>query len=593
MIIEDICFDAHNNLDMMTHTKQGRTKVCTLDINQDVVEFLQQRFEVFEGSLGKKVKAKYGNYDGSCRFLLNYNLPVNIHEYEIFIEDMCRDDEHEYHKEEHTRTHIETDKAYYFYCQRPQTIFNPICYGSHIFADSIRKHRNRQTIKIIFASETEEVEYLIHNVNSSYDSSNVIHTNYEHLHLPQSENICGAQVKLSENPISSDIFQSFLTDIRYHIAFKIPYKRSSQKEEVDDGFYSLLETPNGYIVSFIWISDCDIAILLPQTTRKVELLQKVFDELLFRNFSDYFPEVAESAWINNTAYYLPNQESLLRQKDVITAKYQEDVANINQQIEYNNQQFAFLHTLLTATGDDLVKATIQFFKWLGFNNVIDKDEHLDKNFNEEDIQIDVSDNSINDINLLVVEVKGIGGTSTDAQCSQISKVVHRRGKERKAYDVHGIYIVNNELHKEPLLRTLPPFNQVQIDDAENEERGLCYTWQLFNLYFNIENGIITKEVARSAFFENGLLNFEPDFIRLGVPHNYYRNHTVASFRIEGTKISIGDSFYYEKDGRWYSARVESIKDGPNCFDSVENGDYGFGLSCKVPNNVPLFISKKL
>lgn len=579
-------------LDMTTHTKQDRTRVCALDLNKDLVAYLQQRFEVFEGSLGKKVLAKYGKYDSSCRFLLNYNLPVNIHEYEIFIEDMCRDDEQEYHKEDHTRTYLECDKAYYFYCYQPQTIFNPICYGSHIFADKIRKHRDRPTIKIVFASEKENIHYLIHNEHDCYDSSNENHTNYEHLHLPQSDNICGAQVKLSENQISAEIFQSFLSDVRYHIAFDIPYKWHSQEKNVEDGFIPLLETPSGAIVSFAWITDYEISIVLPQTSRKVELLQKVFDELLFRHFSKYFPEVAESAWINNTAYYLPNQESLLQQKDAITAKYKEDIANINQQIESNNQQFAFLHSLLTATGDKLVKATIQFFQWLGFSNVIDKDENLDKNFNEEDIQIDVSDNPVNDINLLVIEVKGIGGTSTDAQCSQISKVVHRRGKERKAYDVHGLYIVNNELHKEPLHRTIPPFNETQIGDAVNDERGLCYTWQLFNLYFNIESGIITKEEARTAFFKNGLLTFEPDFIRLGIPHDYYRNRTVVSFKIEGTKICIGDSFYYEKDGRWYSARVESIKDGPKSYDSVESGDYGFGLSCKVPNNTPLFISNK-
>ena len=109
---------------MTTQTKQDRTKVCTLDLSQDLVVYLQQRFEVFEGSLGKKVIATYGHYDSSCRFLLNYNLPDNIHEYEIFIEDMCRDDEQEYHKEDHTRTYLEYDKAYYFYCNKPQNIFD-------------------------------------------------------------------------------------------------------------------------------------------------------------------------------------------------------------------------------------------------------------------------------------------------------------------------------------------------------------------------------------------------------------------------------------------------------------------------------------
>lgn len=133
---------------MTTQTKQDRTKVCALDLNKDLVEYLQQRFEVFEGSLGRKVLAEYRKNNDSCRFLLNYNLPNNIHEYEIFIEDMCREDEQEYQKEDHTRTYLECDKAYYFFCHKPQTVFDPICYGSHIFADSVSKQRIRPAIWI-------------------------------------------------------------------------------------------------------------------------------------------------------------------------------------------------------------------------------------------------------------------------------------------------------------------------------------------------------------------------------------------------------------------------------------------------------------
>lgn len=85
-----------------------------------------------------------------------------------------------------------------------------------------------------------------------------------------------------------------------------------------------------------------------------------------------------------------------------------------------------MHKLLTATGDELVEACLEYFKWLGFKDVIDKDKELDKEFNEEDIQINTEDKG-----LLLVEIKGINGTSTDAQCSQIFKNVFAEGKNNK------------------------------------------------------------------------------------------------------------------------------------------------------------------
>lgn len=569
---------------MTTQTKQDRTKVCTLDLNKDLVEYLQHRFEVFEGSIGKKVLATYGKYNDSCQFLPNSNLPANIHEYEIFIEDMCRDDELEYHKEDHTRTYLEYDKAYYFYCSKPQTVFNPICYGSHILADKIRKHRDRPTIKIVFASEIENVRYLIHNENNSYDSSNENHTNYEHLHLPQSDNICGAQVKLSDNQISTEIFQSFLNDIRYHIAFGIPYKWHSQEKKVEDGFIPLLETPSGSIVSFVWITDYDITVLLPQTTRKVELLQKVFDELLFRHFSEYFPEVAESAWIKNSAYYLPGHKELLQEKDAIVAKYESELSAIDKNIEENQQHFTFLHDLLTTTGDDLVQAMIKYLRWMGFDSVIDKDTTKKEGAPlEEDIQVDLGDNG-----LLVIEVKGIGGTSTDAQCSQIHKIVFRRMKERGAFDVHGLYIANNELHKEPIKRTIPPFNKEQINDAINDSRGLAYTWQFFNLFFAIEDGIISKEEARTKLLCDGLIDFTPSLTEVGLPYDYYKQHTVVCIEVGDIPISLGDYFFFEKNNRWHKVKVISIQANGKEVAEARNGGFGFGLEKRIPNNVPLY-----
>ena len=120
--------------------------------------------------------------------------------------------------------------------------------------------------------------------------------------------------------------------------------------------------------------------------------------------------------------------------------------------------------------------------------------------------------------LLVIEIKGIGGTSTDGQCSQIEKIKNRRMQERRNFDVFGLYIVNHQRYQPPLLRENPPFKREQIQDAENDKRGLLTTWQLFNLYFSIKNGCISKEEARKALLKYGLIEFSPqNCVSLGEP----------------------------------------------------------------------------
>ena len=67
---------------------------------------------------------------------------------------------------------------------------------------------------------------------------------------------------------------------------------------------------------------------------------------------------------------------------------------------------------------------------------------------------------------MTIEVKGISGTSTDKDCSQIDKVVKRKMKKYDRTDVNGLYIVNHQRYLPPLSRDNPPFKDIQIKDAE-------------------------------------------------------------------------------------------------------------------------------
>jgi len=224
---------------------------------------------------------------------------------------------------------------------------------------------------------------------------------------------------------------------------------------------------------------------------------------------------------------------------------------------------------------------------LGFENAVEKDKSAENGLFEEDIQIDLGEKG-----LLIIEVKGINGTSKDAECSQIHKIKHRRCKERNKFDVFALYIVNNEKNIEPLKRTIPPFNEIQIKDAINDERGLLSTWQLFNLYFNIENGFITKEQARNYLLKFGLINFIPDLIDLGKPDKFYKSNTVVCLKINNLEIKVGDYLIYELDGRYYKEKIMEIQENKESKQMVYNGSFGFKLSNKIPNVKQLYFENK-
>ena len=387
--------------------------------------------------------------------------------------------------------------------------------------------------------------------------------------------------------ISSSYIRNILNGYSYQQTFRHPTLWENSIRKKDDNFIPLLVTGAGDIISYVYIDKSDITIMLPQSKNKLELLKSVLNEFLYIYFSEYFPSVEAAAWKNTSIYFLPNQQELLDKEKQLTKKYQEDLSKIELQKEANSKQYTFLHSLLTDTGDNLVKAVIDFLQWLGFSNIVDADTtKKEEDIFEEDIQVDLGD-----AGLLIIEVKVINGTSTDAQCSQIHKIKFRRCEERGAFDVYALYIVNNERNIEPLKRTRPPFKDVQIKDAQKDKRGLAYTWQLFNLFFDIENGFISKAEARESLINAyGLVDFPPTNLRrLGEPYNYYKKNTVICIEIKNLIIKVGDHFAYRQNDRWHKTRIVSIEENGQVLDETSNGRYGIEVEKAIPNNACLYL----
>ena len=210
-------------------------------------------------------------------------------------------------------------------------------------------------------------------------------------------------------------------------------------------------------------------------------------------------------------------------------------------------------------------------------NVIEKDSFSDGVF-EEDIQVDLEEDG-----LLIIEVKGIYGTSKDSECAQIAKIKHRREKERKKWDVYALYVVNHQRGIEPTRRENPPFNSRQIEDAISDERGLLTTWQLYSMFHAIELGVITKEKVRKDILQYGNVSFTPDLVcELNKPYQQWKEGIIWGLEIN-TPISVQDKIFVVKDGCWSSAEIISIQQEKISYQTISNGKVGIELSQKLPS----------
>ncbi|MBF2719989.1 hypothetical protein IP510_08865 [Psychrobacter sp. NG254] len=245
-----------------------------------------------------------------------------------------------------------------------------------------------------------------------------------------------------------------------------------------------------------------------------------------------------------------------------------------------------MHELIFQTGDELVKSIQKYMDWLGFDSIVDMDEKVIDVF-EEDLQIET------DKGLLVIEIKGIGGTSTDKACSQISKIKYRRAEQRGKFDVFGLYIVNHQRYLAPENRANPPFTENQINDAKLENRGLITTCSLYEAYFLIEDGIITKEEVRNSLFDCGLITLEPsNTTSIGISNEIFKNGKVAILNLTDTcTIKIGSTLIGKKDGKLSKLAINSIQLDGYDVDEATIGEVGIALNLPIKKGTELFLQE--
>ncbi|MDQ3635137.1 MAG: hypothetical protein M3405_11620 [Acidobacteriota bacterium] len=570
-----------------------RPRICCLDIDENTIDRLKKSVtNVFDGTLGSKIRVQNKQQYQQHNILLNNVFPDNLHEFDIIIADLHNFDIIDWKVEDHIRENLTGNSSTYISSHYPQTLFDPRPFSAYLLNDDLNKI-NRQFLVLVFSTGNYKIEYQLKSISSNdnyYQGDKSFTKNIYDFwgNVPLSENLYGKEISIENlgNTQLVSLLNKYKNEAFYNQTFRHPTNWKGEEHIKDNKFIPMMTNSRGDIISYANASPKNEGVLFvfPQIQDKTNFLLEFLSDVAPTMFPKVFPFSSTFKWKENQNYWLPNHSDLLTKKEKVQQEFEEKIKNINSEIEKNSSDLSFLHDLITETDDLLVKAIIKFLKWLDFENVRFVDE-TKSSINEEDIQVDLPDGG-----LLIVECKGIGGTSTDSDCSQISKIKHRRCKQRNTFDVFALYVVNHQRFLPPLKRKNPPFTEHQIQDATNDERGLLTTWQLFNLYFDIENRIITKEEARESLLNFGLVEFKPNNLQLiDNPTEIFKKGEVCIVNLsENVNLNVNETIYVEKNNKFQLAKILEIKkDGENLTQATE-GEFGLKLNNKVQKKSTLW-----
>ncbi|MNK96115.1 hypothetical protein D3C87_1163820 [compost metagenome] len=472
-------------------------------------------------------------------------------------------------------------------------MFDPRPIIGTFLKDELDKITNRQYLILVFTCAFYEMEYEPVEISErSYSRKRIEkHSIYSFRDYIQfSTQKFGKEMRVCEiNTDLKTLLEKHIKDSVYNQTFHHPTSYKGYDLVENENYLPLLRNMNGDIVSFLEINEFENLIMLPQIKEKGAFLRDFLTKIAPSSFPELFPYSSTFDWKNNKEYWLPNHDALLNEKHKIQEEFEFKLNQNQIKINENLNTFSFLQNILTETGDDLVESLVEYFKWLGFKNIIDYDQTKEESkILEEDIQIEIENG------LLIIECKGVGGTSTDSDCSQISKIKHRRCRERNKFDVFALYIVNHQRYLPPLNRQNPPFTPHQIEDALSDERGLLTTWQLFNLYFDIENNIISKYEARETITNYGLIDFKPTNLKfLYNPTEFFQDNQICIVNIENIVLIKNQYVYIEKNGRFEIAKLLDIQLNGSSVEQSNNGELGLKFDKKVPKKSILWIKENL
>ena len=441
--------------------------------------------------------------------------------------------------------------------------------------------RKDNALFIVFGAQKEYINYELSN-GEMLAANNYSFTEFGRI----VENKQGEIMTVNQAAKMGDFLPKYLSKMRYEVIFTFDHSNGRYSEFPLNQVEPLISNRDGEVVSFFSGLSSHKFFVFPCLNSLHEFLPAFLQQIAPLYVPDLFPGYDGKKWLQDKPYYLPGHENLLAEKKKILQEYQVKMTQMDGQLEQNSARHYFLGEILTATGEDLVKSIKQLLEEFGFDNVEFADDGKSSGFEED---LDITDNG----KTLLIEVKGVNGTSKDEDCSQIYKVVNRRRKEKKDFEIYGLYIVNHQRSFPPLKRNNPPFTPHQIADAVTDERGLLTTWQLFNLYFDYQEGIISIDQIKKQFYKVGYIQFDyPNLVEVGMVTEIFQNGKIAILTPK-VEIAVKSCLYFLREDRHIKTEVVSIKRDDQTVASAKDFEAGIKLTVPVKVGTKLFIYQLL
>lgn len=563
-------------------------KVCLVDMEADVRALLTQKlYDCTTATLGGDVKSPKSRPGMQSYLRPLVQLPSNLHEFHVVVVDLARN---EVVEEPEARAELKNNsgkKAYALVSSYPEQVFNSKAFGARRFSHEIHEVLKRESVVVIFAAENHNIHYDLAEIGM-HGASVVEQLDCDTLRLCDGirnfKNKFGKSVELyKEETRFHSLLGKYLSSANYEVVFFHPTVLKKGTYEPDGNFVPLLTNAMGEIVGYVVFVDKGAVFVLPQITRKADFLVELFDNLA-AIFPEVFPYNGMFGWLDDGSCPLPGEQEVINKRVDIEAKYVADIAENEAAIASLRKEFNFLRVILSGTGDELVVAVRDYLLWLGFSSAETMDDHSEDVL-EEDIQVQLEPG------LLVIEVKGIGGTSKDKECAQISKIKNRRQEERRAWDVSALYIVNHQRYVSPKLRMNPPFTQNQIKDAQLDKRGLITTYQLYNAYFDIARGLVTKGDVRKQLLEFGHVKIAPpELVEIGVVEEIFQQGRIAILQLGEATVSVGTKLYVLKNNVYEVREVIGLKLNDLDVDEATGGEVGIRLDAAIKKGSQIYLS---
>jgi hypothetical protein len=561
--------------------------VFLFDFEEEVERKLEElRVNYSSGSFGATVNVENIRNDEKL-LKLNHDYPSNLHEFDIVMLDLTANKSEKYDPSKHQLGNASGNTAHALLSTYPEQRFDPRPLSISLVSRDINEFCEKKSIVIAFCGAEYRAEYQFVEITDrgTRVTGSEPHSNFSFYNrFPGHRTRHGTKASPPQKESKlSPLFLKHIDKISYHTIFYHPTVwRDGKNQEVSE-FIPLLFNERDEIVSYAHFVEKSIVLVFPDIEDKPGFISELFKTYLPDIIPEIFPFHGEFKWLDCGDYPLPGEKELSYKRVETEEKYKKDIADNEEALAALKGKYKFLSDLISETGGALVSAVEAYLKWLEFDSVVNLDD-TNPELLEEDIQVGCGDR------FLVVEIKGLGGTSTDKDCAQVSKIKYRRAEQRGKFDVYGLYIVNHQRYMPPKSRSNPPFTAVQIKDADLDKRSLLTTYELYKAYFLIEECILNKSEVREAFFKTGLVCLEPEGLTsIGTAKELYMDGQVAILNLNAVNVKVGDAVIVKKQGEYFGALIESLQIEGEDVQSCDEGAVGVKFNRKLKKNSEVFV----